>query len=275
MFDIDYILGGLSWERSVFDPVPGPRKFDETVNAVKLNDTVWYCNKNTTTSTGVTFAEAGVSEVLGSDTLLVDINNGPRATAWGIIDAAEKLGADLVIGVDVGGDAIATGSEKGILSPLADSTMIAALYEVNMAVTTVIGFFGFGSDGELTVAELENSIKLIAQNNGILGSWGITQETLSLMEKVVEVVPTEASRCPVMYARGRFNGAPIRSGMRFVDLNFSSTVTIYIDPVVLFEKISSLSRSIAECSSIDEVNDVLHELGIKSELDLERERAVK
>ena len=37
--------------------------------------------------------------------------------------------------------------------------------------------FGFGSDGELTLCELENSLSLLAQNKGILGSWGITQNT--------------------------------------------------------------------------------------------------
>ena len=275
MLGIDYVLGGIPWERSVFDPVPGPRKFEETVNTRKLNDTVWYCNKETRTSTGVVFAESGVAEVLECETLLVDINYGPEATALGIIDAAEKLGADLVIGIDVGGDAIATGEEDGILSPLADSTMIAALYEVNKKITTIAGVFGFGSDGELTLSELENSIKLIALNGGILGSWGITQEILSLMERVVEVVPTEASRSPVIYAKGEFNGVPIRSGMRFVNLNYSSTVTIYIDPDVLFEKVSKLARAIAGSSSIEEANEKLNGLGIKSELDLEKERVIK
>ena len=274
LFDIEYVLAGIPWERSVFDPVPGPRKFDEIVNASKLNDTVWYCNKDTKTSTGVRFAEAGVSEVLGCETLLVDINYGPRATAEGIVDAAEKIGADLIIGVDVGGDAIATGKEKGIISPLADSTMIAALYNVNKEINTMAGVFGLGSDGELTISELESSLKLIAMNKGILGSWGITQETLNLMERVVEVVPTEASRSPVIYAKGEFNGATIRSGMRFVNLNFSSTATVYIDTVVLFEKISRLARSIAGCASIEEANETLHGLGIKSELDLERERVI-
>ena len=95
------------------------------------------------------------------------------------------------------------------------------------------------------------------------------------MERVVDVVPTEASRSPVIYARGEFNGAPIRSGMRFVNLNYSSTVTIYIDPDVLFEKISSLARAVAGCKSIEDANNTLHGLGVKSELDLERERVIK
>ena len=62
MFGIECVFGGLSWERSVFDPVPGPRTFEETKNARKLNDVVWYANKDTVTHTGVRFAEAGFSD---------------------------------------------------------------------------------------------------------------------------------------------------------------------------------------------------------------------
>lgn len=274
MFGIDCLLGGLSWERPAIDPVPGPRTFEETKNADKLNDVVWYCGKDTTTSTGVVFAESRVSEVLGVETLLIDINQGPVTTAKGIIEAAEKLSVDLIVGIDVGGDAIATGTEKGILSPLADSIMIASLYEVGRKIRTVIGVLGFGSDGELTISELESSIKQIAVHKGIMGSWGITPDILKLMEKVIKVVPTEASRSPVEYARGEFEAGRIRSGTKFITLNFSSTVTIYIDPAVLFEKISVLARLVAKCTSIENANNALHEFGIKSELDLERKRSV-
>ena len=95
------------------------------------------------------------------------------------------------------------------------------------------------------------------------------------MKRVIEVVPTEASRSPVIYASGEFDGAPIRSGMRFVDLNFTSTVTIYIDINVLYEEISSFSRVISGSKDIEEANDRLHEIGIRSELDLERDRVIK
>ncbi|KAB2823543.1 MAG: DUF1152 domain-containing protein, partial [Candidatus Dadabacteria bacterium] len=126
MFGILCEFGGLSWERSVIDPMPGPRKFDEVRNARKLNDAVWFANKDTVTSTGVRFAESGVAEVLGRETLLIDINPGPRAVAEGILHAAEVLDADLIIGIDVGGDLLAFGNEPGLMSPLADSIMTAA-----------------------------------------------------------------------------------------------------------------------------------------------------
>jgi len=272
MFGVECVYGGLSWERSVLDPVPGPRTYEETLNARKLNDVVWYANPDTTTSTGVRFAESGFSEVLGVDTLLVDINPGPKAVAEGILGAARELGADLIIGVDVGGDVIAKGDEPGLMSPLADSIMVSALTRVEKEIPVVIGLFGFGSDGELTHDELEESIKTIAQDRGLLGSWGITHDALGLLERVIEVVPTEASRHPTLYAKGEFCDTTIRSGRRNVSLSIASTVTFYFSPAVIFEKFSSLSRLVNEARSLQEANAALNSIGVKTELDIEVER---
>ena len=272
MFGVECIYGGLAWERSVLDPVPGPRTYEETKNARKLNDIVWYADADTTTSTGIRFAESGFSEVMGVDTLLINIHPGPKAVAQGLMDAARQLNADLIVGVDVGGDVIARGDEPGLMSPLADSIMTSALARVEKEMPAIIGLFGFGSDGELTHNELEASIKDIAQDRGILGSWGITHSALDLLEKVIEVVPTEASRHPTLYAKGEFSDTTIRSGRRNVSLSIASTVTFYFSPSVLFEKFSALSRCVSEATSLEEANAALNSINIKTELDIEVER---
>lgn len=272
LFNIEYILGGLPWERSVIDPLPGPRKFEEINNAKKLNETIWIANKDTMTFTNVRFAESGVSEILEKETLLVDINQGPDATVEGLLDASKKLQADLIIGIDVGGDAVAFGNEKGIASPLADSIMTAALYKLSFNIPTIMGIFGFGSDGELSLSELESSFKTISQNQGLIGSWGITPETKELMEKVMQVVPTEASKMPVEYSKGKFKSTFIRSGTRRINLNLSSTVTFYLDPNVVFERVSKTARTVSGCKNLLEANKALNEMGLKTELDLEHEK---
>lgn len=272
MFGIQCEFGGLSWERSVIDPMPGPRTFDEVKNARKLNDIVWFANKDTVTSTGVRFAESGVAEVLGKETLLIDINPGPRAVAEGILHAAGELDADLIIGIDVGGDLLAFGNEPGLMSPLADSIMTAAFAVLERRIPTVMGLFGYGSDGELTQEELERSMSILAREGGLLGSWGITREALSLLEKLIDVVPTEASRAPALYAKGEFSDTSIRSGRRQVSLSMSSTVTYYFSPDVLYEKLSVLSRAVSLAESLEEANDCLHALGIYTEYDLELDK---
>ncbi len=271
MFNIECIYGGLSWERSVFDPVPGPRAFEETKKVRKCNDVVWYANKDSVTSTGVKFAESGFSEVYGQETLLIGIHGGSEAIAQGILDVAQREGADLVIGIDVGGDVIAKGSEPGLMSPLADSMMLAAFAKLENHITSLIGLFGFGSDGELTQGELESSMRLLLKEGGVLGSWGITQDALRKLEEVIAVVPTEASRLPVLYAKGEFEETKIRSGTRNVSLSVASTETFYFSPSVLYKN-SKLAKCVSECKSLEEANDCLHCINIHTELDLEREK---
>jgi hypothetical protein len=272
MFGIQCEFGGLSWERSVIDPVPGPRKFEEVRNARKLNEVVWLANKDTVTSTGVKFSESGVAEVLGRETLLIDIHPGPRAVAEGILHAAEELDADLIIGIDVGGDLLAFGDEPGLMSPLADSIMTAAFATLEKRIPTVMGLFGYGSDGELTQDELERSMSILAREGGLLGSWGITREALSLLEKLIAVVPTEASRGPALYAKGGLPDTTIRSGRRQVKLSMSSTVTYYFSPGVLYEGLSVLSRAVFPAGSLEEANECLHALGIYTEYDIELDK---
>ncbi len=57
---IQCVLGGLSWERFVIDPDPGPRKLEESRNVCEINDVVWECSKDSATRGGSRFAEAGM-----------------------------------------------------------------------------------------------------------------------------------------------------------------------------------------------------------------------
>lgn len=275
MFGIECILGGLPWERSDFDPIPGPRTFDEIKNLRPLNDTVWFANKDTVTNTGVRFAETEVAEIYGKETLLVDITKGVVGVMEGLRRAMKSLETDLLIGIDVGGDSIAFGNEKGLASPLADSIMTAALSELSDEFDVLFGLFGYGSDGELTTEELENSFSVIAGEGGLLGAWGITPESLYELEMVVSKVPTEASRLPVESAKGRRGETTIRRGTRKVYLSTTSTLTFYLSPKVVFEKVSKPARLVSGSKSLDEANEALHSIGLFTELDLERERQRK
>jgi hypothetical protein len=272
MFGIDCILGGLPWERSVFDPIPGPRVFSEIKNLRPLNDTVWFANKDTVTATGVRFAETEMAEIYEKEMLLVDITKGVVGVVNGLNKAMSELNADLLIGIDVGGDSIGFGDEKGLASPLADAIMTASLSELSRKYDTLLGLFGYGSDGELTPDELESSLSLISREGGFLGAWGITAEILREMEMVISKIPTEASRIPVECAKGERGEKYIRRETRKVYLSTASTVTFYLSPVVVVEKVSKPARLVLGSKSLDEANEALHSIGLFTELDLERER---
>ncbi len=48
---LEFVLGGLSWERFVFDPVPGPRMLSEVENVRALHPRVWMANPKSQTKT--------------------------------------------------------------------------------------------------------------------------------------------------------------------------------------------------------------------------------
>ena len=95
----------------------------------------------------------------------------------------EKLKTDLLVGIDVGGDSLAEGHEPGLRSPLADSIMLAAWAELERrGRRTIWGVFGYGSDGELTVDEIEGALTRVAAAGGLLGCWSLTPKIVAELE---------------------------------------------------------------------------------------------
>ncbi|HEX9879019.1 MAG TPA: DUF1152 domain-containing protein [Candidatus Binatia bacterium] len=270
---LKFTLGGLSWERYVYDPVPGPRSFDEIEEIKPIHQRVGWANAGTRTHDGVYFAESRMAEFLGKDVLLVDINGGTRGVVDGLEAALQKIHADLLVGVDVGGDSLARGGEKGLRSPLADSVMLAAYAELEeRGVRTLWGVFGYGSDGELTTDEIEEALSAVAKAGGFLGAWSLTPKVVAEMERVIKRVNTEASAIPVECALGAWGEKNIRYDERTVRLTPLAALTFFLSPTAVLNSVSRPGRAVARSASLEEANDALHSLGLKTELDLERER---
>ena len=265
---LNTLLGGTTWERYVVDPEPGPRKMDEIVNIKRLSDTVGLANAQTQTTKGIRFTESIVAEVLGAETMLVDLNQGVQGIISGLNEAMEKLSIDLFVGIDVGGDVLAEGTEQGLHSMLADSMMLAAM--VNLKVPAVLGMLGYGSDGELGFQKLNENIARIASYGGLVGARGLTPDDLKVLDEVIKNTKTEATTLAVDAARGRAGEVEIRGGYRKVQLTPTSTVTFFFDPRVIFEKISKVAKELVQTRSLDEAQGVLERMGVPSELTFER-----
>src|SRR5438105_15910809 len=97
LFGITCVLGGLSWERFVYDPQPGTRTLAEVMHARPLAPTVWLASAETATTAGVRFAESRVAELYGAETLLVDLSQGAAGVVAGLRAALQQLGADLLV----------------------------------------------------------------------------------------------------------------------------------------------------------------------------------
>ena len=145
---VETLLGGVAWEPAPADPTVGPTGFDDIHTIERVSETVAWASEDTRTTDGVVFAETGVARATGNRTLLVDLTAGLDGMIDGIEAACERLDIDLVVGTDSGGDALARGDEPGLRSPVTDGLGLATLEA--LSVPTMLGVFGYGSDGELT-----------------------------------------------------------------------------------------------------------------------------
>jgi hypothetical protein len=267
---LEFVLGGLSWERRVFDPLPGPRMLSEVDNVRVLHQYAWMANGDSQTKGGVYFAESRMAAFLAKEVLLVDISGGVKGVVAGLERAIEELNIDLLVGIDVGGDSLAKGAEPGLRSPLADSIMLAAFVELDKrGYRTLWGVFGYGSDGELTVDEIEAALSSLAGAGGLLGAWSLTPKTAAELEAAIKTVPTEASAIPVQGFRGASGESEIRDGSRRVKLTPLTALTFFMSATKLFDTLSRPAQAVYGSSSLDGANNALHALGVKTEFDTE------
>ena len=271
-------VGGVSWERNAVDRHPGPRRIAEIAGVVEeLHPAAVLAGPATRVGERIDgepmrFAESRAAELTGESTVLVDPFEGPAAVAEGLASAIERLEADLLVLVDVGGDAVAHGDEPGLSSPLCDATLLAAGADLADQGFAVLGaVFGPGCDGELTLDEVLARVAEIAAGGGGAGARGLTEPAATALERAVAAIPTEASALPLRCYRGETGTALIRGGRRRVELSPLCAVSFFFDVVVALETAARLARAVRGAASLEAANEVLHGLGVRTELDLERE----
>ena len=85
------VVGGVTWERRVVDPLPGPRSPAEIEGGRELAPGVLAAGPDTRVrENGVHFAEARMAGFLGEETVLVDVTRAPREIAAGLEAAAAR-----------------------------------------------------------------------------------------------------------------------------------------------------------------------------------------
>jgi hypothetical protein len=268
------VVGGVTWERRPIDPAPGPRAEAEIEEARRLAPGVIAATGSTRVrESGVVFAESRMAELLGEETVLVDATLGPAALADGIAAAAGELAADLIVFLDVGGDALAHGDEPGLASPLCDALLLAAAARLAQYGTPPVlgGIFGVGCDGELTTREVLERLAEVAAAGGFAGARGLTPVIATRLAEAVEAIPTEASAQALRCFRGETGTATIRQGRRTVELSPVGALTFYFDVAAAVASAARLAAAVAEARDFDHANELLHALGIRTELDYERD----
>jgi hypothetical protein len=268
------VLGGLTWERRPIDPLPGPRRLDEVEGVRALHEAVALAGPEARGPGGFRFAEGRMAEVLGADTVLVDPNGGPSAIAGGLEVACRKLGCDLVVLLDVGGDVLAHGDEAGLGSPLADAVVLAAAPALAASGVPVIGaVFGSGCDGELLPDEVSARLDEVAAAGGLLGDCAVDDATLERLAAAVDAVPTEASAMALRCARGETGDVPIREGRRTVPLTPAGGRVFFYDCDAALRSAARLAAAVRDARDLEDAQQILEGMGVRTELSWERDRA--
>lgn len=272
-----FSLGGVAWERIVVDPRPGPRPLGEIAGGRPLGEHAVLADGETSTLDGVAFSEALMARHLGVETVLIDVTCGPAGVAEGIDAAAGELGCDLVICADVGGDVLATGIEPGLASPLCDAVVLAGALELAArgGPRPLLAVVGAGCDGELTPTEVLERLAAASRAGAWLGAWGLTRAITDEVEVAARASYTEASMQVVRCARGEIGEVPIRGGRRTVRLGPVGAITFFLDPLVAISETAPLAAAVAGTADIEAARAALEALGIRTELDYERERAAE
>jgi hypothetical protein len=278
------VVGGVTWERRPIDPQPGPRAESEIEGARRLAPGVLAASADTRVrESGVLFAESRMAELLGEETVLVDATLGPAQLADGIAAAAASLGVDLIVFIDVGGDALAHGDERGLASPLCDALLLAAATRLaesaaaadgaapGSALPVLGGIFGIGCDGELTPPEVLERLAEVGAAGGLAGARGLTPTVAARLEEAVKVVPTEASAQALRCFHGEIGPSAIRQGRRSVELSPAGALTFYFEPVAALRSAARLAAAVTDARDLEHANEILHGLGVYTELDYERD----
>jgi hypothetical protein len=267
-----FVLGGVAWERLPIDPHPGPRPVAEIVGGDPLGIHAVLAGPETATPEGVRFSESHLAAHLRAPTVLIDVSDGSSGAAEGIAAAAGLLGCDLVLCVDVGGDAIADGTEPGLGSPLCDAVMIAACQRLGPRLDSVLTVIGAGCDGELAPGEVLDRVAALAATGAWIGACSIRSEVADELEAVGRETGTEASMQVVRCARGETGETEIRGGRRRVPLGPLGALGFCFDLELAGPQLP-LAAAVAASETLPAASDRLVALGIRTELDFEQQRA--
>ncbi|MEM1695331.1 MAG: DUF1152 domain-containing protein [Desulfurococcaceae archaeon] len=270
-FNVKYTLASIAWERFVYDPVPGPIRLDEVRNYVKRGEGYVVVDKNSyavRNDRKVVFQAVNASKATGEHVYVVDVYGGVRGYVEAMNEVISSTGADYVLGVDVGGDSLATGCEETLWSPLADWMGVSAVGSLK----GVLAVHSLGSDGELEQNYLLTRVDQISQRGGLIAVSSLSRRDAELLEELLRYVKSEASMVSLLALKGYRGLFKLRMGSRSVNVNLISTFTFYLLADVVSRDVSVLNE-LASTRSLSEANNLLNRYGIYTELNLEEDLA--
>jgi hypothetical protein len=212
-----------SWDRLLVDPLPGPRRPHEFSGLRHLATDVVQVTASTQPLPPAGSSLPRLAAELPASLLLLDPTDGARGMARQVCAAAEHAGAERVVVVDVGGDALTTGSDAGLRSPLADQLVLAACLRAGLPTQLLVA--GAGVDGEIDAKILRS--RLDGYRAVLLTS--LTAAHMAAVRRVFDWHPSEASGLLAAAAAGHRGLVEVRDAGDLVPLRDDTCDVFSVD----------------------------------------------
>jgi hypothetical protein len=262
-----FAVASFAWERTMFDPRPGPRPAAHFTGLRRVGRFNWEITPGSRLRdrSAVSFLPTLAAEHHGR-LLLMDAESGVVGMRRQLREAVALYNADRVLIVDVGGDLLASGDEPKLSSPTADAMVLAATNDVGVPVLAVV--VGLGLDGENVSDEGPSPLKRLSSDwHGLPEE--LSAETARRFSASFSWSPSEATGLAYMVARGWRGTAEIRRGGQRVILDSASAEIRLFDAYALLLR-SRLARDLNDTTSLEDVERVVSGHGFLPEREIER-----
>ena len=254
-----------SWDRLLIDPRPGPRNAADFTGLRALVPGLLQVTRSTTPVPPTGSSLPRLAADLPARVLLLDPARGATGLAEQIDAAATHFAAEDIALVDVGGDAITTGDDPGLRSPLADQLALAAC--VRTAIPTQLAIAGAGLDGEIpTHVVVERLAQLDAKHLPDL-----TPADIAPVRHVFDWHPSEASGLLAAAAAGRRGRVEVRDAGDQVELTDATAAVLAVDATRAAE--ITPARHLTETTSLADAEQIIRDHTGLSEIEYETRKA--
>ena len=272
------IVGGVTWERRPIDPNPGRGR---RTRSRERGGLLRACSRpaapRACARAGSCSRSRGWPSCSARRRCSWTPRSGPPAIADGLAAAAAELGADLIVFVDVGGDALAHGDEPGLASPLCDAIMLAAAARVSPsrqahdpgARRHLRRRLRRRAHARRGARAARRGRRRRAASRARAGS---RRPIAARLEEAVEAVPTEASAqaLALLPRRDRRDvdppGPPHRASSRPQARSRSTSTSRRA-----IWSAARLAAAVIDAEDLEAANEILRARGIRTELDYERD----
>ena len=256
-----------SWDRLLIDPLPGPRTRADFNGLTMLAPDVYQVTPATAPVPPAGSSLPRLATEVPCRLLLLDPTRGAVDMARQIRATARHFGAEALVAVDVGGDALTDGTEAGLRSPLADQLALAACARTNLPTTLLVAAAGI--DGELTADTLRNRFDQFGARQ--IGH--LTADDMAAVGRVFNWHPSEASGLLAAASAGLRGIVEVRDAGDHVSITDDTCTVHELDLATVLPGIPA--HHLLDVESLAQAEEIIRSTTGLSEIQYEARKAAR